>query len=277
MSAILLDGPMGSELFARGVPTPLPQWSAAALESAPEVVRTIHRDYAAAGATVHTANTFRTQRRQLGALWENLARRAVAIAREAVPSDHRVAASIAPLCDCYRPDLAPPPETARAEHRELARALADAGADLLLCETFPSPNEALVAVEEAVATGCETWLGLTAGPDGTLLAPGELASTARTAYARGAALVLVNCVGLRCIGPFVEALAGTGVPFGVYANAGAPDDRIGWRSFADGDGPEPYAEAALRWITLGASVVGGCCGTGPAHVAAIARRIARAS
>ena len=59
----LLDGPLGTELMRRGVPTPLPGWSAHALETEPTVVEAIHRDYARAGATIHTTNTFRTRRR----------------------------------------------------------------------------------------------------------------------------------------------------------------------------------------------------------------------
>ena len=65
MSIVILDGPMGTELLARGVPTPTPGWSAHALDAAPEVVASIHRDYAAAGAVVHTTNTFRTKSRSV--------------------------------------------------------------------------------------------------------------------------------------------------------------------------------------------------------------------
>src|SRR5262245_2109257 len=100
----LLDGPVGTELGARGVSTPAPLWSAAALEGAPQVVAAIHRDYAAAGATVHTAVTFRTQPHVAPDAWRRLLESAVRIAREAVPSGHRVAGSIAPLGDCYRPE-----------------------------------------------------------------------------------------------------------------------------------------------------------------------------
>ena len=123
MSVIILDGPLGTELDARGIPTPLPGWSAHALDEAPEAICAIHRDYAAAGATVHTTNTFRTRRAVFGARWETLARRAVHLARDSVPSGHRVAGSIAPLADCYRPDLSPAgsdTEGTRAEHRALA-------------------------------------------------------------------------------------------------------------------------------------------------------------
>jgi len=262
---IILDGPVGTELAARGVPTPAPVWSAHAIDHAPEVLAAIHRDYAAAGATVHTANTFRTRRRQVGARWDALARRAVSIARAAVPAWHRVAGSIGPLEDCYRPDLSPPDP--RPEHRELARALAAAGVDLLLCETFPHVGEALVAAEEAVSTGLPTWVALTAGPDGALLSPAEVAAGAREAALRGAAAVLVNCTAATRILPYVERLAEVGVPFGVYANAGAPDERIGW---GEGGDAARYATLAEGWARAGATLIGGCCGTGPSHIRALA-------
>jgi S-methylmethionine-dependent homocysteine/selenocysteine methylase len=265
----LLDGPLGTELAARGVPTPAPIWSAWALDQAPGVLRAIHRDYAAAGATVHTANTFRTKRRQVGADWERLARRAVSIAREAVPANHRVAGSLAPLEDCYRPDLSP--ADPRPEHRELARLLAAAGVDVILCETFPNVGEALVAVEEAVATGVETWVSFTAGPDAGLLSPEAVEEGAREAVRRGARAVLVNCTPATRSLPYVERLAEIGVPFGAYANAGLPSEGIGWSDTPDVD---RYADLAESWVRVGATLVGGCCGTGPGHIGALAARFA---
>ncbi len=268
----ILDGPMGTELLARGVPTPLPGWSAHALETAPEVVRAVHRAYAAAGAIVHTTNTFRTKRRLFPDRWEELARRAVMLCREAVPRDHRVAGSIAPLEDCYRPDLSPPPDVARREHRELARALADAGCDLLLCETFPHIGEGLIAVEEAVSTGVETWASFTPGPGCDLLTPRDLAGAGTEAARRGARAVLVNCCQAARTLEFVERLSGAGVPFGAYANAGEPDDLMGWRPVPEA--PARYADLAQTWVNAGATIVGSCCGTRPGHVAELARRLA---
>ncbi len=226
MPLTILDGPMGTELARRGVDTPPPAWSARALLEAPDVVRAIHRDYAEAGATVHTANTFRTKRRVDPERWADLARLAVRLAREAVPASHRVAGSIAPLEDCYSPWLSPPDP--RPEHRELARVLADAGVDILLCETFPHVGEALVAVEEAVATGVETWVSFTAGPAAELLTPAQVGAAAREAVARGAAAVLFNCTAAVDTAPYVEAIAGCGVPVGAYANAGRPEHGLGW-------------------------------------------------
>jgi len=265
----ILDGPMGTELDARGVSTPLPAWSAAALAHAPEVVRAIHRDYAAAGAVVHTANTFRTRRRTAGDHWEAWTERAVHLARSAVPPDHRVAGSIAPLEDCYRPDLSP--AAPRHEHREMARRLAACAVDLLLCETFPHLGEALVAVEEAVATGVETWVSFTAGPSAELLTPEQMARGAREAVARGVRAVLVNCVPVHDTLRFLEAIAGCGVPVGAYANAGGQADGLGWDARTP-SAAEAYAEAAATWVAAGATLVGGCCGTSPLHVAALARR-----
>ena len=259
---------MGTELAARGVATPLPGWSAHALQDAPDEVLAVHRAYAAAGAQIHTTNTFRTRRRIFADDWERLARKAVRLAREA--GGGRVAGSIAPLEDCYRPDLSPAPAVARAEHAELAAVLADAGCDLLLCETFPHVGEALIAVEVAVATGLPTWVSLTAGPNADLLRPEAVAHAGRQAVERGATCVLVNCVPARATLSYVQAMdqADLGVPVGCYANAGAADDEIGWRPTPFG--PDRYAELAASWRTAGASVIGGCCGTGPDHVRALA-------
>ena len=275
----ILDGPIGTELDARGVATTLPLWSASAIDEAPEVISAIHRDYAEAGATVHTANTFRTKRRTVGRRWERLTREAVEIARRSVPSSHRIAGSIAPLEDCYRPDLSP--SDPRPEHREFAETLADAGCDILLCETYPHVGEAMVAVEEAARTGIETWLALTAGPNADLMTTEEMALAACDALGRGAEAVLVNCTPAKDSLSFVQALveACPDTRVGVYANAGKANDLVGWTTDPElGDtrrGAQRYAELAAEWVTAGASLVGGCCGTSPAHVAALSAQVGR--
>jgi S-methylmethionine-dependent homocysteine/selenocysteine methylase len=275
VAVTILDGPLGTELLARGVPTPLPGWSAHAIDSAPAVIASIHADYAAAGATVHTANTFRTKRRTFPRDWQRLARRAVDLCRGAVPPGHRVAGSVAPLEDCYRPGLSP--ADPRPEHRELALVLAGAGCDILLCETFPHIGEALIAVEECVAAGVETWVSFTAGPRTDLLTPSQVAAGALEAALRGATAALVNCVPAARTLEYVEALAEvgarTGLAAGAYANAGAPDEGMGWRS--EPGAPERYADLAEQWARAGATIIGGCCGTGVGHVKALAIHMMR--
>ena len=93
--------------------------------------------------------------------------------------------------------------------------------------------------------------------------PEQIASGARQAISLGASLVLVNCIDVQKTLPFVEALAAEAIPFGVYANAG---------SLERGIDPEFYVDMAEEWVKLGARVIGGCCGTGPEHIAALRRR-----
>ena len=270
----LLDGPLGTELEARGIPPAHDCWSATAIETAPDLITAIHRDYARLGATVHTANTFRTNRRASGSSWQERTEKAVSLTRNAIPKHHRVAGSMAPVEDCYRPDLSPGIQS-EAEHREMAETLTNAGCDLLLCETFCHPEETLTAVRAAVACGIETWVALTAGPQANLISASTMAQLATLSVDQGAAAVLVNCTPAIDTLRFVKAVveSGINVPVGAYANAGSPDDDIGWR--ADDDlGFQTYANHAQEWVTAGASIIGGCCGTGPRHLAALCTQLA---
>jgi len=274
-SLVILDGPVGTELARRGVPTPLPLWSATAIETAPDVLAAVHRAHSEAGATVHTANTFRTAPYSLAKAGREadapqLTARAIAIARGAVFPGHRIAGCLAPLEDCYSPHRSPPPPVAERAHTAMARLLADGGCDLILCETFPHPGEALIAVRAAVATGLPVWLALTPGPTGDLLGDDAIVACARSAIAAGAAAVLVNCGRPARLTTAIGALHSAGVPTGGYGNVGEPCSQQGWRSEGD-SAPAAYAEAVAGWIHLGARIVGGCCGTTPEHIAALAR------
>ncbi len=268
----ILDGPLGTELAARGVSISGPAWSARALEEAPDIVSAIHSEYAAAGATVHTACTFRTRPESVGEKWRALAGLAVRLARDAVPGGHQVAGSVAPLADCYRPDLAPEPDVAREGHARLCAVLVEEGVDLLLCETFSNLREGLIAVECAVRTGVETWAAFTPGPEGKLATASDIGRAAAEAARLGARAVLVNCVAAAKALPYVEAVRGAvEARVGVYANAGAVSDGIGWG--ANQEGAKAYADYAKQWTRAGATIIGGCCGTGPAHIAALSRAL----
>jgi S-methylmethionine-dependent homocysteine/selenocysteine methylase len=270
MAVEILDGAIGTELISRGLTLDGPDWSARAIGEAPELLAEVHADYARAGAILHTANTFRTQPRVLGDGWRDVLVAAVRIARRAVPASCKVLGSMAPVEDCYRPDRSPG-EDARSEHREVASALADAGCDVLLCETFADEAEGLAAAEEAVQTGLPAWLSLTAGPFGDLLSPEELGRIARRAATTGIERLLVNCIAATRAQPYVDAIASVGLPIGVYANAGGKDEGIGWGA-TDRRAAEAYAALAQGWVDAGATVIGGCCGTTPLHIQALAER-----
>jgi S-methylmethionine-dependent homocysteine/selenocysteine methylase len=261
----ILDGAMGTELARRGAPTPLPAWSALALVKSPERVLAIHRDYVAAGADLLTTNTFRTTRRALKAAGievepRELVALAAGLARRAAGEAGRpvyVLGSMAPLADCYRPDLAPSPEDMMNEHSELAGHLVEAGVAALLLETMNTEREALAALAAASATGLPV-----------------LASFVPALLAGGANAVLVNCTPVAAtdrVLPELAALAGS-TPFGAYANIGYPHPTDGFTAGAD-PGPDEFAAHAALWVAAGASIIGGCCGTRPEHIAAIRARL----
>ena len=266
---ITLDGATGTELGRRGVETRGRLFSGQALLDLHgiETLRGVHRDYAQAGAQVITANTFRTNPRKAGARWRELTGLAVRIARE---TGALVAGSIAPVEDCYRADLRPPPDVALREHRELAHALADAGCDLLLVETVAAADEGLAAVEAAVETGLPVWASAMAMPDGRMRSGDDLGAFFRDARAAGARAALINCVPCDGVDAGLPAAERSGLPFGAYAHMGEVDPQAGWPPTPILS-PSDYAVRAARWLERGAVIVGGCCGTTPAHIAAIAR------
>ena len=283
---LLLDGATGTELNRRGVNTDLPLWSARALLAAPEVLRQIHADYARAGAEIITANTFRTHRRSLagGGLGERaaeLTRQAVALARDGLrearigPGAAFVAGSLAPLEDCYSPELVPPQAACEREHSEMARHLAEAGVDLILVETMNTIREAEAAVRAARATGLPVLASFVCRSDDRLFSGERVADAVRAIAPLGAAGLLVNCTPSTSIHrPFAELRAAAAeLPAnppvcGLYANIGHTDDVTGWTSTADVE-PLEYAQLASGWLNAGANLIGGCCGTTPAHIAAL--------
>ncbi|HVP28307.1 MAG TPA: homocysteine S-methyltransferase family protein [Myxococcota bacterium] len=277
---ILLDGALGTELERRGCACALPLWSAEALLSAPALVEAIHAEYVAAGCEVLTANTFRTQRRTLakaalGERAEELSRLAVALARRAGSGAGRrvfVAGSAAPLEDCWHPERVPPEAELAREHAEHAAGLAAAGVDLVLVETMGTKREARAALAAARAAGLAACVSFTCGPGARLLSGEPLARALDELAPLGPCAVLVNCLPPRDVDACLPVLRSMGLPFGVKPNLGAPGDGPGAPRH-DACAPDAYGALAVGWITAGARLVGGCCGTTPAHLRAVAERL----
>jgi S-methylmethionine-dependent homocysteine/selenocysteine methylase len=275
---LVFDGALGTELERRGVRSELPLWSSHALLEAPAAVRQLHREYLEAGAEALTAGTFRTQRRTLaragiGDRARELTARAVALAREA--ADGRpviVLGSAPPLEDCYRPDLVPDAEALAREHAEHARNLAEAGADAILAETHNCVREAVAAVQAARAAGLPVIASFACGAGARLLSGEPLAAALAAVAPLGSAAVGVNCLPPSQVPACLPALAASGLPFGVQANLGAPGAAPGDPRSEDCS-PAAYALHARRWIEAGARFVGGCCGTTPDHIRALASQI----
>lgn len=274
--AHVLDGAMGTELMAAGLPlgTPAERW---VLER-PEAIRTVHRAYLAAGAEIVTTATFGATRPNLArhGLAEHGAeinRRAVELAREAAAAAASVAGTLGPL---VRIAGAPEPDGVRAldAFREQGEVLRAAGVDLFLVETMTDVDQAVAAVMAVVDGGVPVIASITvrAEPDGAvrLLGGAELGEAVTRLEAAGADAIGLNCMlTAREMLPAVRMLATlTTRPIVAQPNAGAPHPRAGG-GFAYGETPEDFAHGIEALRAAGATWTGGCCGTTPAHIEAI--------
>jgi len=275
---LILDGATGTELTRRGVDTGLPLWSANALltDQNTQVLKQIHLDYLAAGADILTTNTFRTHVRALAPSGNasralELTSRAVKVARDAIAemADDKpryVAGSISTLEDCYRPDLVPSDNECQAEHSERVQQLYESGIDLFLLETFNCIREALIVTRLAVATGKPVIVSFACNPGGAILSGETLRQAAKKLIPLDVVALGVNCSSTPTLAaPLSElhAMCGPDFPLIAYGNIGYADDTVGWIN-TDAETPSVYCQHSRAWP---AHIVGGCCGTTPAHIA----------
>ena len=280
----LLDGGMGQELVHRAGDRPTPLWSTQVMLDHPGLVAEVHRDFTEAGATIATTNSYAIHRDRLAGT--DLADRfaelhAMAIAEARASGAARIAGSIGPLAASYRPDLHPDVDTAAPLYAEVAALLAPA-CDLLICETVVSLEQARAVLQGTADSGRPVWLALSVGDrDGTRLRSGEaLAEVLPIAQGRAEA-ILINCSAPEAIPAALGILAGSGLPYGAYANGfeRITEDFLKDKPTVDALQrrrdltPEAYAAHALAWVAAGATIVGGCCEVGPAHIAATARAL----
>ncbi len=286
-SLMLIDGATGTELDSRGVDLALPLWSARALLDAPEVVEQIHIDYLNAGCDAITTNTFRTHQRSLekgglGDRAEELTKLAVDIAKSArdkARPEALVMGCVSPLEDCYHPELSPSADECRTEHGRMMTTLLDAGVDYLMIETVNTRHEAQAAAETAHRLAGGKWMinfcMKTYGPPGVLLHGPPMVDVLpllTEAYAVG-----VNCMSPETITPQVQllrTLLPEKVRISAYGNIGYLDDGGEWqdRSVCS---EEQYADHVQMWIDAGVSIIGGCCGTSPKVMRAVANRLGK--
>lgn len=290
MNITLLDGAIGQELVTRSGDRATPLWSVQVMIDHPKLVAEVHLDYFTAGATIATTNTYALLRDRLArvgledqitALTET-AVMAARRARAASGGQGRVAGSIGPLIASYRPDLCPPPEEAAARYAEPVALMRD-HVDLFLIETVSSIAQGEGALRACSEQGVPVWLCLSvADDDGTRLRSGEPLALAADLVARHAPeAVCINCTRPEAVGPALDIVKGFGLPFGAYANGftrisegflkEAPTvDALNARHDL---GPEAYADFAMVWVDQGATILGGCCEVGPAHIAHLAQRL----
>lgn len=270
---VLFDGAMGTMLYERGVF--INQCFDFVNISAPALVESIHRDYIAAGAEVIETNTFGANRFKLAlhGLDERLVeinRRGGEIAKRAAGEEILVAGSIGPLGIRIEPWGPTSNEEAGAAFREQAEALLAGGVDLFVLETFADLNEMHQAVEGVRSvTDLPVVAMMTLQQDGLGLfgtEPGEFAARMNR---WDVDVIGVNCsVGPKVMLEVVEKMARVvDTWIAAQPNAGIPQNVDGRNIYLTS--PEYMAEYARRFVAAGARIVGGCCGTTPAHIRAI--------
>jgi S-methylmethionine-dependent homocysteine/selenocysteine methylase len=283
---VILDGATGTELEKRGVPMDDAAWCAAALVTHPETVREVHEDYIRAGAEVVITNTFPTSRHVLepaglGDRFRELNELAVELAKQARENVAERPVYLAGSISTFSPRdddaLQPSESEARANYREQAEVLAEAGVDLIVLEMLRDVQQSGYAVEGAVATGLPVWAGFSCKrrEDGTVvLWDGEntLAGALEKVPLSGVSVVSVmHTLVEDAPAALGEVAKGWDGLVGAYPHAGRfvmPN----WQ-FTDEISPESFADEALRWIEAGARAVGGCCGIGPEHIGMLRERL----
>jgi homocysteine S-methyltransferase len=279
---ILADGAMGTLLYSRGIP------QRACLDelatTRPELVGAIHREYLDAGADLIETATFGANRVRLAPYGladraHRLNRRAAQVAREArdvAARDALVGGSIGPLgAPRHAPGMRDE-EAIRAAFREQIDGLLEGGVDLFMIETFSELGDQLLAVDEArKASDLPIVASLTFGEEIALLDGSRPADVVRTLATAGVDAIGVNCGAgpVACLEALEAMGPGDGSSIGrsILPNAGLPQ-RIDER-FVYAAGPEYFGEMIPSLITAGAGIVGGCCGTTPAHIAAMRRAL----
>jgi 5-methyltetrahydrofolate--homocysteine methyltransferase len=272
---VLADGATGTNYQRMGIePGVAPEeW----VFDAPDKVQQLHRSFVEAGSQLVLTCTFggsslRLADEALHGRGPELNRRAVELARDAVGNDVQVAGSIGPTGHLSDPLGALTHALAVATFAEQAQALAEGGADLLVLETFFSLDEGLWAVEGIRSVSDVPLVVSYSFDQGTKTMMGLSPTQVVEAFAPlGVAMIGANC-GKSLADTdtiFDELLAAAGdLPVWIKPNAGVPR-MVGDEVIYDGV-PDEMARHVASYAARGAAVVGGCCGTTPEHISAIA-------
>lgn len=290
--AIILDGGTGTDIQRRGAPMSGETWCADVNLTHPEIVGLVHDDYVRAGAEIICANTFATsalsfdvygrgdELLKIDAEAVAIAKRAVAGTQVAVAGSISTMRPVAAGSDRTLKDVEWSEVDARSLFRRKAANLAAAGVDLIMMEMMRDVDYSVYATETAMETGLPVWVGISVErrEDGELSGFGRndqlLDDVARRlAATRPAAMSIMHTSpndtneALQVLRKYWDG------PLGAYPECGyfkSPD----WQ-FVDVIEPDDLVSKALDWQKLGVSIFGGCCGLGPAHIAALAKEFKR--
>ncbi len=274
---LLLDGATGSNLLKLGMPRGCctEEW----VLNHPEAILALQRAYAEAGSDILYAPTFQAQpvalaQQKLDRQTEAINAMLVSLSRQAAP-DKLIAGDIATLAaylDCYDAALF---DTMVENYRRQIAGLLEGGADLLVAETLLYPQDAEAVLTAAELEGAQTVLySFTMQPDGSLFSGMDGGKVLRELEESGAAAVGFNCVAADELLPGLVSKLRRQVrgPLLCKPNAGIPT--INAEQVAEYPmGPEEFAEILANCHTMGAKLLGGCCGTDPEFIRVLKARV----
>ena len=275
---LVCDGAMGTMLHAAGAS--LDRWLPELNLTQPETVSEVHRAYVEAGADIIETNTFGANSVTMARFGRKadialVNRRATELARTAATAGGRnvlVAGSVAPAAAPLSPGRLPDIEAHQALI-EQALALESAGVDLLMFETFGDLGSARRADLRRPDLQVPIIAQVTFLEDGKTIGGDSPEKVADVLGELGVVAIGANCaLGPRGMRPIIEALAqASSLPLSVQPNAGPPSIVRGRFEYRRNE--EYFARVANVFVDLGASIVGGCCGTTPKHIEAIVRQL----
>jgi len=294
---VVLDGGLATELTARGHDLTDRLWSARVLLTDPAAIEDIHLAYFRAGAQVATTASYQAsvegfaaagfeRAEALGLIRASVESARKARERRAEATDDRpllIAGSVGPygamLADGseYRGDYDPGATALADFHRPRIEALVEAGADLLAIETIPTVREAEVLVRLLDDVATPAWLSYSCRDEGTTSAGEPIADAMALGTHPRVVAIGVNCTAPRHLPALLAAAHdATDRPLIAYPNGGDRWDAAA-RSWVADDGGTYDPAAVASWTTLGATWLGGCCGTGPPDIASLAERLGRST
>ena len=272
----LLDGAMGSEFIRRGEILPPHTWSADVNLTNPDLLYGIHQEYVTAGVDYLTTNTFRTTPRayqKTGLSYKEAystakisMHNAVQMARKASNDSIKILGSIAPLEDCYSPDLFPGADLATKEFSVIAEWLADERIDIFLLETMNNILETKTCLDVVEKYKLPIWVSFNLLDSDHIQSGESLKDAIKMVDKFSVDCVLLNCNPLNRTFSALETLARyCSGKWGIYPNLGvgepSPDGII-----KDYHSDTEFIDLTKNAVKLGATVVGGCCGSNPKHI-----------
>jgi homocysteine S-methyltransferase len=273
----ILDGGMGTEFISQGIKLPHHTWSADINIYDPTLVYEIHKKYIKSGSDYITTNTFRTTPRAYlktglsiteskDRAYKSL-KNAVKMAQKAKGVNQvKILGSIAPLEDCYKPSKYPGNRKARLEFLELSNWFVDCGIDVFILETMNNLPEILICLKVLSSHNTPIWVSLNLLDEEHILSGEKISTVVESITKFNISTLLLNCNSIEktnmALDNLTECWKGE---WGIYPNLGIgePSSDGVINNFSQ---TEDFIEVLKRAVSLGATILGGCCGSDYSHI-----------